>query len=34
MAPHTLFNLDTSITNRYGAWSGLDQYVQEAQVAN
>jgi exo-1,4-beta-D-glucosaminidase len=30
----TLFNLDTSITNRYGAWSSLPQYVQEAQVAN
>jgi exo-1,4-beta-D-glucosaminidase len=30
----TLFNLDTSISNRYGAWSGLNQYVQEAQVAN
>jgi exo-1,4-beta-D-glucosaminidase len=30
----TLFNLDTSITNRYGAWSSLNQYVQEAQVAN
>ena len=30
----TLFNLDTSITKRYGAWSSLPQYVQEAQVAN
>jgi exo-1,4-beta-D-glucosaminidase len=30
----TLYNLDTSITNRYGAWSSLNQYVQEAQVAN
>jgi len=30
----TLYNLDTSITNRYGAWSSLGQYVQEAQVAN
>jgi exo-1,4-beta-D-glucosaminidase len=30
----TLYNLDTSITNRYGAWSSLTQYVQEAQVAN
>jgi exo-1,4-beta-D-glucosaminidase len=30
----TLFNLDTAITNRYGAWSSLNQYVQEAQVAN
>jgi exo-1,4-beta-D-glucosaminidase len=30
----TLYNLDTSITSRYGAWSDLNQYVQEAQVAN
>jgi exo-1,4-beta-D-glucosaminidase len=30
----TLFNLDASITARYGAWSSLSQYVQEAQVAN
>jgi exo-1,4-beta-D-glucosaminidase len=30
----TLYNLDNSITNRYGAWSSLNQYVQEAQVAN
>jgi exo-1,4-beta-D-glucosaminidase len=30
----TLYNLDASITNRYGAWSSLNQYVQEAQVAN
>jgi exo-1,4-beta-D-glucosaminidase len=30
----TLFNLDQAITNRYGAWSGLGQYVQEAQVQN
>jgi exo-1,4-beta-D-glucosaminidase len=30
----TLYNLDTSITNRYGAWSSLAQYVQRAQVAN
>jgi exo-1,4-beta-D-glucosaminidase len=30
----TLYNLDTSITKRYGAWSSLNQYVQEAQVAN
>jgi exo-1,4-beta-D-glucosaminidase len=29
----TLFNLDTSITNRYGAWSSLNQYVLQAQVA-
>jgi exo-1,4-beta-D-glucosaminidase len=30
----TLHNLDTAITNRYGSWSGLEQYVQEAQVQN
>jgi exo-1,4-beta-D-glucosaminidase len=30
----TLYNLDNSITNRYGAWSSLNQYVQQAQVAN
>jgi exo-1,4-beta-D-glucosaminidase len=30
----TLYNLDTSISKRYGAWSSLGQYVQEAQVAN
>jgi exo-1,4-beta-D-glucosaminidase len=30
----TLFNLDTAITNRYGAWSSLSQYVEEAQVQN
>lgn len=30
----TLYNLDTAITNRYGAWSSLNQYVQEAQVQN
>jgi exo-1,4-beta-D-glucosaminidase len=30
----TLYNLDTAITNRYGSWSGLSQYVEEAQVAN
>jgi exo-1,4-beta-D-glucosaminidase len=30
----TLFNLDQSITKRYGPWTSLDQYVQEAQVAN
>ncbi len=30
----TLFNFDTALTNRYGAWSGLNQYVQEAQVQN
>src|SRR5262249_39985978 len=30
----TLFNLDTAITKRYGSWSSLAQYVQEAQVQN
>jgi len=30
----TLFNFDTALTDRYGAWSGLDQYVEEAQVQN
>src|SRR6185437_8327285 len=30
----TLFNLDTAITDRYGAWSSLNQYVEEAQVQN
>jgi exo-1,4-beta-D-glucosaminidase len=30
----TLYNLDTAITKRYGAWSSLNQYVQQAQVAN
>ncbi|WP_055588969.1 glycoside hydrolase family 2 protein [Peterkaempfera griseoplana] len=30
----TLYNLDTAITNRYGAWTSLNQYVQEAQVQN
>ncbi|MYS23070.1 exo-1,4-beta-D-glucosaminidase [Streptomyces sp. DvalAA-14] len=30
----TLYNLDTAITKRYGPWSGLNQYVQEAQVQN
>jgi exo-1,4-beta-D-glucosaminidase len=30
----TLFNLDTAIKARYGAWSSLDQYVEEAQVQN
>jgi exo-1,4-beta-D-glucosaminidase len=29
----TLYNLDTAITKRYGGWSSLSQYVQEAQVA-
>ncbi len=30
----TLYNLDTAITDRYGAWSSLNQYVEEAQVQN
>jgi exo-1,4-beta-D-glucosaminidase len=30
----TLYNLDTAISSRYGAWSSLDQYVEEAQVQN
>ncbi len=30
----TCYNLDTSISQRYGAWSSLNQYVQQAQVAN
>jgi hypothetical protein len=30
----TLHDLDTAISNRYGAWTGLAQYVQEAQVQN
>lgn len=30
----TLFNFDAALTNRYGAVSGLAQYVQEAQVQN
>jgi exo-1,4-beta-D-glucosaminidase len=30
----TLDNLDTAIQNRYGSWSSLQQYVQEAQVQN
>jgi exo-1,4-beta-D-glucosaminidase len=30
----TLFNLDQAITNRYGAWSSLTRYVQQAQVQN
>ncbi|HEU5332448.1 MAG TPA: beta-mannosidase [Actinocrinis sp.] len=30
----TLFNLDTAITDRYGSWSSLAQYVEEAQVQN
>ena len=30
----TLDNLDTAIKARYGSWSSLPQYVQEAQVQN
>jgi exo-1,4-beta-D-glucosaminidase len=30
----TLHDLDAAISNRYGAWSSLSQYVQEAQVQN
>ena len=30
----TLANLDNALTNRYGAWSSLPQYVQQAQVQN
>jgi exo-1,4-beta-D-glucosaminidase len=30
----TLYNLDASITARYGAWTSLADYVEEAQVAN
>jgi exo-1,4-beta-D-glucosaminidase len=30
----TLHDLDAAITARYGAWSGLGQYVEEAQVQN
>jgi exo-1,4-beta-D-glucosaminidase len=30
----TLFNLDTAIAKRYGPWSDLNQYVEEAQVQN
>jgi len=28
----TLFNFDTALTKRFGAWTSLNQYVQEAQV--
>lgn len=28
----TLFNFDTALTKRFGAWTSLSQYVQEAQV--
>jgi exo-1,4-beta-D-glucosaminidase len=30
----TLFNLDAAITKRYGPWSSLDQYIEEAQLQN
>ena len=30
----TLHDLDAAISARYGPWSSLDQYVQEAQVQN
>jgi exo-1,4-beta-D-glucosaminidase len=30
----TLHDLDQAITNRYGPWSSLAEYVQEAQVQN
>ncbi len=30
----TLHDLDAAISARYGTWSGLDQYVEEAQVQN
>jgi exo-1,4-beta-D-glucosaminidase len=30
----TLFNLDKAMARRYGTWSGLSQYVEEAQVQN
>jgi uncharacterized repeat protein (TIGR01451 family) len=30
----TLYNLDTAIRNRYGRWSSLAQFVEEAQVQN
>jgi exo-1,4-beta-D-glucosaminidase len=30
----TLFNFDTALSNRYGAWTGLTQYTQEAQLQN
>jgi exo-1,4-beta-D-glucosaminidase len=28
----TLFDFDTALADRYGSWSGLDSYVEEAQV--
>jgi exo-1,4-beta-D-glucosaminidase len=30
----TLYTFDQAMTNRYGAWSDLDSYVEEAQVQN
>jgi exo-1,4-beta-D-glucosaminidase len=30
----TLHDLDAAISSRYGSWSSLDQYVEEAQVQN
>jgi exo-1,4-beta-D-glucosaminidase len=30
----TLYDLDNAISARYGNWSNLDQYVEEAQVQN
>jgi hypothetical protein len=30
----TLFSLDDSITKRYGSWTDLPSYVQQAQIAN
>jgi exo-1,4-beta-D-glucosaminidase len=30
----TLFNLDQAISSRYGSWSSLSQYVEEAQAQN
>jgi exo-1,4-beta-D-glucosaminidase len=29
-----LYNFDTALSNRYGAWNGLAQYTQEAQLQN
>ncbi len=30
----TLYNFDTALRSRYGAWPSLEQYVEEAQVQN
>jgi exo-1,4-beta-D-glucosaminidase len=30
----TLYLFDQALTNRYGAWSSLEDYVQEAQIQN